>query len=121
MMRLSSGLGEKMHVSLLALIIAVFAMPLHAQAADAELGQKTFKKRCAVCHNPLTAQRKIGPGLHGVFGREAESGIGKLTEARLHEWLQTPKSLKPNTRMPKYGPMQDAEIRQAVIDYLKTL
>lgn len=85
MMRLSSGLGEKMHVSLLALIIAVFAMPLHAQAADAELGQKTFKKRYAVRHNPLTAQRKIGPGLQGVFGREAESGIGKLTEARLHE------------------------------------
>jgi cytochrome c2 len=108
-------------ISLLALIMTAFSMPLHALAVDAELGQKTFKKRCAVCHNPLTAQRKIGPGLQGVFGREAESGIGKLTEARLHEWLQNPKALKLNTRMPKYGPMQDAETRQAVIDYLKTL
>jgi cytochrome c len=110
-----------MHISLSALIIMVFAMPLYAQAVDAEMGEKTFKKRCAVCHNPLTAQRKIGPGLQGVFEREAESGIGKLTEVRLHAWLQNPKSLKPNTRMPKYGPMQDTETRQAVIDYLKTL
>lgn len=110
-----------MRILLLALIMTAFAMPLAVQAADATLGEKTFTKRCAVCHNPLTAQRKIGPGMAGVFGREAESGIGKLTESRLHEWLQNPKSLKPNTRMPKYGPMQDAGLRQAVIDYLKTL
>jgi len=110
-----------MRISLLALLMAAFVIPLSAQAADAELGEKVFKKRCVVCHNPLTAQRKIGPGLKGVFERESESGIGTLTEARLHEWLQNPKSLKPNTRMPKYGPMQDDVSRQAVIDYLKTL
>jgi len=97
------------------------AVPVNAFAVDAERGQEIFQARCKVCHNPLTHQRKIGPGLQGVFGREAESGIGTLTEARLHEWLQNPKSIKPNTRMPKYGPMQDAEQRQAVIDYLKTL
>lgn len=110
-----------MRILLLALVMVTFAMPLTAQADDAALGEETFKKRCAMCHNPLTAERKIGPGMVGVFGREAESGIGKLTESRLHEWLQNPKSLKPNTRMPKYGPMQDAGLRQAVIDYLKTL
>jgi len=110
-----------MRISLLALLMTAFAIPLSAQAADAELGEQVFKKRCAVCHNPMTAQRKIGPGLKGVFEREAESGIGKLTESRLHEWLENPKSLKPKTRMPKYGPMQDAETRQAVVDYLKTL
>ncbi|MES0371657.1 MAG: c-type cytochrome [Mariprofundaceae bacterium] len=106
---------------LLGLVAICFALPLSGFAADAELGEKIFNKRCKVCHNPLTHKRKIGPGLQGVYGRESESGVGVLTEAKLHEWLQSPKSLKPKTRMPKYGPMQDADKRQAVIDFLKTL
>ncbi len=110
-----------MRILLLPLLLFFFSMPMNALAADVELGEKIFNKRCKVCHNPLTAQRKIGPGLKGVYKREAESGIGILTEARLHEWLQNPKSLKPNTRMPKYGAMQDKVQRQAVIDFLKTL
>jgi len=110
-----------MRISLLALLMTAFALPLSVQAADAELGEQIFKKRCAVCHNPLTHQRKIGPGLQGVYERESESGIGKLTESRLHEWLENPKSLKPKTRMPKYGAMRDEVNRQAVIDFLKTL
>ena len=110
-----------MRNSLLVLTALCFIVPANGVAADAERGQKIFQTRCKVCHNPLTHKRKIGPGLQGVFGREAESGIGILTEARLNEWLQNPKSIKPNTRMPKYGPMQDEANRQAVIDYLKTL
>lgn len=110
-----------MRISLLVLVLFCFALPLSGFAADAELGEKIFNKRCKVCHNQLTHKRKIGPGLQGVYGREAEGGFGVLTEARLHEWLKNPKSLKPKTRMPKYGAMQDADKRQAVIDYLKTL
>jgi len=110
-----------MRISLLTLILFCFALPLNALAANAELGEKIFNKRCKVCHNSLTAKRKIGPGLKGVFEREAISGIGTLTESRLHEWIQNPRSVKPKTRMPKYGPMQDVEKRQAVIDFLKTL
>ncbi len=110
-----------MRITLLALLVCCFTLPFSALATDAQLGEKIFNKRCKVCHNSLTHQRKIGPGLQGVYEREAESGIGILTEARLHEWLQNPKSIKPNTRMPKYGPMQDVEKRQAVIDFLKTL
>lgn len=110
-----------MHNSLLALIAAGFLMPAGVLAEDIIPGEEMFKIRCQVCHNALTHQRKIGPGLQGVYGREAESGIGTLTEERLHQWLQNPKALKPNTRMPKYGPMQNPLQRQAVIDYLKTL
>lgn len=110
-----------MRYSLIGLVIFCFALPFSGFAADAEQGEKIFNKRCKVCHNSLTQKRRIGPGLQGVFERESESGIGVLTEARLHEWLQNPKSLKPKTRMPKYGPMQDAGKRQAVIDFLKTL
>ncbi|MFQ5581669.1 MAG: c-type cytochrome [Mariprofundaceae bacterium] len=105
-------------IFLISILIFAFATPV--MAADAELGEKIFKRRCKVCHNQ-TYVRKVGPGLLGVVGREAESGIGTLTEARINEWIQNPRSIKPNTRMPKYNDMQDAEKRAAVIDYLKTL
>lgn len=101
-------------------MIGIF-MPMNALADEVPSGEEIFKTRCSVCHNPLTHQRKIGPGLQGVYGREAESGIGTLTEERLHQWLQNPGAIKPGTRMPKYGQMQDPLQRQAVIDYLKTL
>jgi len=110
-----------MRNSLLVLMLIGFSMPGIALAEDTISGEDIFKARCKVCHNPLTHQRKIGPGLQEVFGRESESGIGTLTEERLHQWLQNPKALKSNTRMPKYGPMQDPLQRQAVIEYLKTL
>jgi len=109
-----------MRKSILALVVSGFLLPTNA-LASAEEGEAIFKARCKVCHNPLTHKRKIGPGLQEVVGREAESGIGTLTEERLHQWLENPKALKPNTRMPKYGPMQDPLKRQAIIDYLKTL
>jgi cytochrome c2 len=111
-----------MRNSLLALLFIGFSMPAVAMAEEETIsGEAIFKARCKVCHNALTHQRKIGPGLQGVYGREAESGIGTLTEERLNQWLQNPKALKSNTRMPKYGPMQDPLQRQAVIEYLKTL
>lgn len=101
-------------------LAVLLAVPASALADDSALGEQIFKKRCKVCHN-ASAERKVGPGLMGVYGREAVSGIGSLTEERLHQWLQNPRDLKPNTRMPKYAPMQDATKRQAVIDFLKTL
>jgi len=110
-----------MRKSLLVLMLVGFSMPGIALAEDTISGEDIFKSRCKVCHNALTHQRKIGPGLQGVFGREAESGIGILTEERLNQWLQNPKALKSNARMPKYGQMQDPLQRQAVIEYLKTL
>jgi len=110
-----------MRKSLLVLMMIGFSMPASALAEDVLSGEEIFKTRCNVCHNALTHQRKIGPGLQGVFGRESESGIGTLTEERLNQWLQNPKALKSNTRMPKYGQMQDPLQRQAVIEYLKTL
>jgi len=110
-----------MRKSLLVMMLVGFSMPGVASADEIIPGDELFKVRCQVCHNALTHQRKIGPGLQGVYGREAESGIGILNEERLHQWLQNPGAIKPGTRMPKYGQMQDPLQRQAVIEYLKTL
>ena len=52
-----------------------------ALAQDAANGEKVFKK-CAACHVPNEAKNKVGPTLHGVFGRTAGTVEGfKYSEA----------------------------------------
>lgn len=41
-----------------------------------EVGQKVFTGRCMVCHNE-TAEKKIGPGWKGIFGKKEELEGGK--------------------------------------------
>ena len=109
-----------MLLSALLVTFPAFAADGLSKDAKLALGKDTFEKRCIICHNS-THVRKVGPGLEGVYGRQAESGIGTLNDELLNRWLKNPRSIKPNTVMPKYGPMQDDTIRGAVIEYLKTL
>ncbi len=97
-----------------------FAADGLSQAEKVALGKSIFETRCIICHNN-THVRKVGPGLEGVYGREAESGIGTLNDELLNRWLKDPRSVKPSTVMPKYGPVQDDTVRGAVIEFLKTL
>lgn len=41
-----------------------------AVAGDAGAGAKIFKK-CAACHSLKPGKKKVGPSLHGLFGRAA--------------------------------------------------
>jgi cytochrome c len=86
--------------------------------------------RCAVCHSAEKGGGdKLGPNLHGVYGKPAgkgsfafssafkEAGL-VLDEATLHKWLENPKALVPGNRMSFPG-IKDAAKRQEIIDYLK--
>ena len=104
-----------------------------ALAADAEKGEKTFKK-CAVCHSvePGDKKKKPGPNLAGVVGREAamvanfkyssamkKSGL-TWDEATLDKYLTKPKKLVPKTKMVFPG-LKKAKDRANVIAYLKSI
>jgi cytochrome c len=39
-------------------------------ASDAKAGAKVFKK-CAACHSLKAGKKKVGPSLHGLYGRTA--------------------------------------------------
>lgn len=88
--------------------------------------------QCAVCHQVEPGRHGIGPSLAGVFGAVAghvpdyaysqairRSGL-VWDEATLDRYLEAPLRTVPGTKM-SYAGMRDADRRQAVIAYLKTL
>ena len=87
--------------------------------------------RCAGCHSTQAGQNKIGPTLAGVFDRPSGSVSGynysaamknaHLTwdDQTLDKFLQNPGGLVHGTKM--FATVPDADTRQRVIAYLKSL
>ena len=101
-------------------------------AQDAAAGEKVFAK-CKACHVPDVDKNKVGPSLLGIFGRTAgthagfkyspammDAGKGGLVwdEAKLTEYLKSPKALVKGTKMAFAGLKDDADIVN-LIAYLK--
>ncbi len=87
--------------------------------------------RCAGCHSTQAGQNKVGPSLAGVFGRTSGSVPGYAYSAALKnahltwddqtldKFLQNPSGLVHGTKM--FATVPDADTRQRVIAYLKSL
>jgi cytochrome c len=87
--------------------------------------------RCAGCHSTQAGQNKIGPSLAGVFGKPSGSVPGYNYSAALKnahltwdaqtldKFLQNPGGLVHGTKM--FASVPDADARQRVIAYLKSL
>jgi len=101
-----------------------------ADMSDEELaakGKELFNgaKICMSCHKADSADRLVGPGLKGIFGRQEKMADGtELTvdEAYLIESLKEPNAKVVEGYPPAMTPQTftDAEIAQLVA-YLKTL
>ena len=120
--------------SLLALsALALVAATAAARAeGDAAAGEKAFRQ-CRSCHAVEPEKHRVGPSLHGVFGRKAGSvesfanysaglkGSGFVwDEARLDAYLENPKAVVADSRMAFAG-IPAADDRANLIAYLKSL
>ncbi|MEC9184733.1 MAG: cytochrome c family protein [Pseudomonadota bacterium] len=98
-------------LTILAAVFAALALSAgNASAADAAKGKKVYNK-CKACHALKAGKNKVGPTLHGLFGRKAAtvpnfkyskamktSGV-TWDEESLRAYLKKPRKFIKGTRM----------------------
>ena len=103
-----------------------------AKAPDLTRGERLFKK-CVHCHTVNREGRhRIGPNLHGLFGRRAGTIPGfdfspawrganfVWTEKTLDIYLRNPRQTIPNNLM-QFDGLNRPEDRAALIAYMKVI
>jgi mono/diheme cytochrome c family protein len=85
-------------------------------AGDATKGKDVFESNCSVCHNADSEEKKMGPGLKGLFKHEKLNNGKKPTEANIRALINA-----GGNGMPSYADMLTDEEKNNVIAYLKTL
>lgn len=100
-----------------------------AEAADVAKGKKVFN-RCKACHSLEAGKKKVGPSLHGVYGRTSGTLEGfKFSDAMknagivwddqtIGEYLKAPKTYIKGNKMAFAGLKKQADIDN-LLAYLK--
>lgn len=100
-----------------------------SSAPDLANGQRQFAK-CKVCHTIIKGGRhKVGPNLYGILGRPAASAEGfryssalkkaniVWDEAKLDQWIRSPRNTVPGTSMSFIG-IRDDKSRRDLLAYV---
>jgi cytochrome c len=86
------------------------------KAADAKKGKEVFEQ-CSVCHNADSDEKKMGPGLKGLYKKPTlADGKTKVTDASV-----TKKIDAGGNGMPGYEEMLSKTEKTDLIAFLKTL
>ena len=117
-------------LTILAAVFAALALSAgNASAADAAKGKKVYNK-CKACHALKAGKNKVGPTLHGVFGRKAAAVPGfkyskamkasgvTWDEKSLRAYLKKPRKFIKGTRMAFAGIKKKKQMDNLVA-YLK--
>jgi len=104
-------------------------LPAPYSAANYEAGRRVFAQ-CRSCHTvAVDGGHRVGPNLHGVFGREVGTAEGftysqAVLDAdfvwdaeHLDHWLANPRDFLPGNRM-SFAGVRDETQRRDVIAYL---
>ena len=108
--------------------------PAQAQGPDTsgdDPGQVAFNTHCRNCHSIKPDDNRLGPSLHGVFGKPAGQVKGfanysggltpdiKWDEATLDKFITDPTAMVSDTTMKPFRGVGDAAQRKLIIEYLK--
>ncbi|TID24091.1 cytochrome c [Venturia nashicola] len=98
---------------------------------DHKKGANLFKTRCLQCHAlEKEGGNKIGPNLHGLFGRKSGTVEGysytdankskgvEWKEDTLFDYLENPKKYIPGTKM-AFGGLKKPKDRNDLITFLR--
>lgn len=110
-------------------LAAVHALQAPYNEADYAAGRRVFAQ-CRSCHViDAAGAHRVGPNLHGVFGRHVGAAEGftysealqsadfAWTAEQLDHWLENPQTFLPGNRMAFAG-LRDANERRDVIAYV---
>jgi len=100
------------------LCASLAAMPALLPAAgkgDAAAGKAVFEQ-CAVCHNADSAEKKMGPGMKGLFKKDKLTNGKKPTEANIRAKID-----EGGNGMPAYKDILSDKDKDDLVAYLKTL
>ncbi|MBW1981475.1 MAG: cytochrome c, partial [Deltaproteobacteria bacterium] len=78
-------------------------------------GAAIFQQNCAVCHFADTEERKVGPGLLGLFQRKVLSNGKPVSETAIVRQIR-----EGGGGMPPFSQLKEEDI-QSLAEYLKTL
>ncbi|MBI3679286.1 MAG: c-type cytochrome [Acidobacteria bacterium] len=85
------------------------------QKGDPDKGKELFEQ-CGVCHNADSEEKKMGPGLKGLFKKAKLNNGKKPTEETVRGVIN-----EGGNGMPAYKEILSDEEKNHVIAYLKTL
>jgi mono/diheme cytochrome c family protein len=90
--------------------------PVATAAGDTAKGKEIFDEQCSVCHDPASTEKKVGPGLKGLFKKDKLANGKKPTVENVTKVVQ-----EGGNGMPAYAEILSKDEINHVLAYLQTL
>ena len=87
-----------------------------APAGNAQAGKELFEANCSVCHNADSTERKMGPGLKGLFMHEKLVNGQAVNDANVQMFIDM-----GGNGMPGFADLLIPAEKADLIAYLKSL